>query len=224
MLAWENNEYIVKINVNQDAGKYAGMKKNSFGWSIDDRFTSDQYVEIQAAGWDLTSYIDSLTSGRGRDWIRINTSATRIHRGRLPATLAARVTRMPTSLVFPLIDIWLAENFDAFPSPKRHFLHELGHVVDNRIPKMGLIPHTIIGGGVADRLIEFLGGRPAGWRFCNGSAGLPARYHWQGLGSYGNHSTADYFAEAFSWLPYDLSKLPDRLVARWFKAEVFLIA
>ncbi|MGA9399192.1 MAG: hypothetical protein WBV22_13160 [Anaerolineaceae bacterium] len=177
---------------------------------------------IHYAGMDLEAFVDNINGGHGWEWIITNTHGTRIHRGGLPAIIAAQLTRLPTSLVFPLKDIWLAEHFDTFPSPKRHFLHELGHVIDNRLPKKGIFPHTIFGKGAADRLVINLGGKPSGLRFCNGSSGIPDQYHWWGTGVYGNHSTADYFAEGFSWLPYDPTKLPDPLVTGWFNSEIFL--
>jgi len=217
------NATAVKIDTEHKLGNIWVYMTNKYGWSIDNRFTPNQILLIQTAGMDLEAFVDSINGGRGREWIIAHTHGARIHRGGLPAAIAAQVTRLPTSLVFPSVDIWLAEYFDTFPSPKHHFLHELGHVVDNCSPSLGIIPHTIFGGGAADRLVIFLGGRPAGWRYTNGSSGIPVQYHWWGTGVYGNHSTADYFAEAFSWLPYDPVKLPDALVASWFNSGIFLV-
>lgn len=199
------------------------MVKNIYHWSLDERFTPDQMHQIQAAGLDLEIFINNMTGGRGREWIIARTQGTRVHRGGVPTKVAARFTGLPTSLVFPYNDIWLYENFDRFHMPKRHFLHELGHVVENRLPHKYPLLSTVFGGGVSDRLTHFLGGKPTGLRFMNGISGIPERFQWHGLGVYGNHATADYFAGAFSWLPYDMAALPDPLIAQWFTTEVLTI-
>ncbi|GEM_PF-4129609 len=192
-----------------------------FDWLVDDRFTPAQVSLILAAGTDLESWLNLAAGIPGLDWIRRHTGGARVHRGGLFTQIAARVTKSPISLVLPYRDIWLAENFDTFYQPKRHFLHELGHVVENRLPKATFLPPTIFGGGASDRLTCYLGGKPSGLRYANGNSGIPDRYRWHGAGSYGNNSTADYFAEAFSWLPYDLDALPDLMVADWFISEIF---
>ncbi len=197
------------------------MPTNRFAWSLDERFTLHQVGLIEAASHELESYLGGIIPGRAFEWILQHTRGTRIHRGGLLTKVAARINKLPTSLVLPYRDIWLWEDFDRFYLPKRHFLHELGHVVENNLPKKFLSPPTIFGGGASDRLIQFLGGKPAGLRYMNGTSGIQERYHWHGVGKYGNHATADYFAEAFSWLPYDMSALPDPLIAQWFKIEVF---
>ena len=198
------------------------MPINQFAWSIDDRFTLHQLELIEAASHDLEVYLGGIIPGRAVEWIRMHTRGTCIHRGGFFTKIAARINKLPTSLVLPYRDIWLWEDFDRFHLPKRHFLHELGHVLENNLPKKFFIPPTIFGGGASDRLTNFLGGKPAGLRYVNGTSGIPERFQWHGVGKYGNHATADYFAEAFSWLPYDLSALPDPLIAQWFKTEVFL--
>jgi hypothetical protein len=197
------------------------MNNNKYGWRIDIRFSLSQVSLIQSAGNDLEAYLDPLTGGFGWDWIMRHTRGARVHRGGLFTKLAARANKLPTSLVLPYCDIWLWEDFDRFRLPKRHFLHELGHVVENRLPKSFLPPPTIFGGGASDRLTRYLGGKPAGLRFINGTSGIPEHFHWRGAGIYGNHATADYFAEAFSWLPYDKNALPHALISEWFNREIF---
>ena len=194
---------------------------NTYGWSIDECFAPGQVSLILAAGADLEAYLNRVGGGLGRDWIMRHTGGARFHCGGLLTKIAARITRLLTSLVLPYHDIWLAECFDCFHLPKRHFLHELGHVVENRLPKSFLLPPTIFGGGASDRLTYYLGGKPSGFRYKNGACGIPERFHWHGAGEYGNNSTADYFAEALSWLPYDLTALPDPLIADWFNREIF---
>ena len=192
----------------------------SYDWSLDERFSPTQVSLILAAGVDLEAYLDRVRGASGRGWIMRHTGGARVHRGGLFTKIAARVTKSPTSLVLPYDDVWLAENFDTFYQPRRHFLHELGHVVENRLPKSVFLPPTIFGGGASDRLTRYLEGKPAGLRYTNGTCGIPERFKWHGAGEYGNNSTADYFAEALSWLPYDLTALPDPLVADWFKREI----
>jgi hypothetical protein len=198
------------------------MPVNRFEWWIDQRFTPHQVELIEAVSNDLESYLEGIMQGRAADWIRQHTAGMRIHQGGLFTQIAARITGLPTSLVLPYHDIWLWKDFDHFHLPERHVMHELGHVVENNLPKKFLSSPTIFGGGASDRLTCFLGGKPAGLRFMNGTSGIPERYQWHGLGKYGNHATADYFAEAFSWLPYDRRALPHPLVELWFKSEVFV--
>jgi hypothetical protein len=197
------------------------MPETIYPWSIDKHFTSHQVDMIISAAENLSGYLDEMTGGRGVEWVIRYTQGTRIHRGGAFTKIAAYINKLPTSLVLPYHDIWLWEDFDRFHLPKRHFLHELGHVVENNLPKSLLLPPTLFGGGASDRLTRFLGGKPAGLRFMNGTSGIPKRFQWRGAGIYGNHATADYFAEAFSWLPYDQAALPDPLIARWFKTEIF---
>jgi hypothetical protein len=194
---------------------------NSYNWSLGERFTPAQVSLILAAGADLETWLNLVSGISGRDWILRHTQGTRVHHGGLFTKIAARITKSPTSLVLPYRDIWLAEHFDTFYQPKRHFLHELGHVVENRLPKSVFLPPTIFGGGASDRLTRYLGGKLAGLRYRNGTCGIPERFKWHGAGEYGNNSTADYFAEALSWFPYDLTALPDPLIADWFKREIF---
>jgi len=117
-----------------------------FDWLVDDRFTPAQVSLILAAGTDLESWLNLAAGIPGLDWIRRHTGGARVHRGGLFTQIAARVTKSPISLVLPYRDIWLAENFDTFYQPKRHFLHELGHVVENRLPKATFLPPTILAG------------------------------------------------------------------------------
>ena len=133
------------------------MPINRFAWSLDERFTPHQVGLIEAASHELESYLGGIIPGRAFEWILQHTRGTRIHRGGLFTKIAARINKLPTSLVLPYRDIWLWEDFDRFYLPKRHFLHELGHVVENNLPKKFLSPPTIFGGGASDRLTQFPG-------------------------------------------------------------------
>jgi hypothetical protein len=197
------------------------MPENSFAWWLDRHFSVHQLNLINTAAADLAVCLDGMTAGRGQGWVASHTHGTRIHHGGLFTKIAARNTGLPTSIVLPYRDIWLWPDFDRFHLPKRHFLHELGHVVENNLPKSFLSPPTIFGGGASDRLTRFLGGKPVGLRYKNGTCGIQERFIWHGVGEYGNNSSADYFAEAFSWLPYNLAALPDALIAEWFINEIF---
>jgi hypothetical protein len=196
------------------------MPLERFGWKMDGRFTTVQVHLIEDAAEDLEMYLDDLNHGLGCEWIAEHTWGTRFHRGGLITKIAAHFTRLPTSLVFPDHDVWFWRDFDRFQHPKRHILHELGHVIENRLPRKRFLSPSIIGGGASDRLADYLGGKPSGLRFINGTCNLPRRFLWEGAGVYGNHSTADYFAEAFSWMPIDIGALPDPMVAEWFLSEI----
>jgi len=97
--------------------------------------------------------------------------------------------------------------------------HELGHVWDINSGN-GICPATWCGGGPADELTVYLGGDPGGTRWTNGTNGMP---QWLSdvHNGYGNHSTADYFAESFEWMlfylvnPNHTSYLPNTDVLNW---------
>jgi hypothetical protein len=85
-------------------------------------------------------------------------------------------------------------------------IHEFGHVLDNR-SKSSIGDASIFGGGAGDQLMNFINGKssgPLGIRAFGGVAYGENPFHgynveWPSKGntSYGNNSTADYFANTF---------------------------
>jgi hypothetical protein len=172
-----------------------------FAWRVDSAFGLAGLKTILEAGRALTWFIDGIQPGRGNTWVLAHSADTRFHCGGLPQRVVTRVKGgSATSVVLPFRDIWLAPDFHQSPFAVQHVLHELAHVIDNR-SRRGCLPAIWIGGGWGDALVEALGGHPKGLRWNNGTCGLPPPALWSmavNLG-YGNHSSADYFGEAFSW-------------------------
>jgi len=113
--------------------------------------------------------------------------------------------------------------FTASGVVKNTVAHELAHVWDINSGKEACAA-TWCGGGHADALAEYLGGEPGGIRWNNGTSGIPVNNSWDttlsGRG-YGNNSTADYFAEAFSWSIYDLAAVP-QVAFLWIQTIISL--
>jgi RHS repeat-associated protein len=205
------------VFVNRDS-----MKK-IFGWDVSKDFSISQIMKIYAAARDLEKYVDRLTNGHGLDWIRKYTAGTNIHHGGIPHDIATQVNhKQDTSIVLPYTDIWLDSTFQTDVNPKQYFLHELSHVIDNNLPKSGILPSTISGGGAADQLTLFLGGSPDGPRYDNGLSGIDSAYWWVGSGRSGNISTADYFAESLAWSVCNSSFVPSPLITSWIDSIIYL--
>lgn len=75
----------------------------------------------------------------------------------------------------------------------------------------------------AERTIP-TGGNPSGIRWINGDNGVQKGNQWLPTvkGGYGNTSSADYFAEAFSWTIVDASKVPSESIVNWINARIVL--
>ena len=120
---------------------------------------------------------------------------------------------------FPTKDVYLSNA----GINKNTITHELGHVLDISTGTP-ICPATWCGGGIADALIEFIGGAPSGIRWMNGTESVPAEAKWsyQETDGYGNTATAEYFGEAFRYLITDQTKLPNSMVEYWMKAIISL--
>lgn len=77
-------------------------------------------------------------------------------------------------------------------------------------------------GGVADALTKSVGGIPSGIRWINSTSSIPDRAKWSYTVNrgYGNNSTADYFADAFSYLVIDSAKMPNLSVRMWMESTI----
>ena len=76
-------------------------------------------------------------------------------------------------------------------------------------------------------LTKYVGGDPKNLRFINGTSSIPKDYQWDpnnSGGGYGNHSTADYFAESFGWMIYNSTSVPQSNIINWFHAVIVLQA
>ena len=64
------------------------------------------------------------------------------HLGGLPQWVISRVAAHAMSVVFPRRDVWLNKNFLTLPNPRHHIVHELAHVLDNRLGPKALPTRT----------------------------------------------------------------------------------
>lgn len=176
------------------------------------------------AGQSIGAMIERKLPGvNGDNWIRHYLGRAVIHRGGLPQKVVSLANNgADISLVFVNFHVWLYPRLFQTYKPERWFVHELVHVLDNEIRRYGVW----IGGGPSDELIVAMGGKPSGLRWGNGkslAATLPMGNLWavhnHGMSpKYGDNSSADYFAEAFTWLVYDESKIPENALVwmnRW---------
>jgi len=175
---------------------------------------------LYQTGLDLLAFADHCTKGLGKQWLRTKLSPLRLHLRGWPHRIASWVNHRPTSIVFPKAKIWLLPDLEQHHLRRPHIAHELAHVLDNRLAERRL-PSTIFGGGPADQLLRDLGGKPRGLRFANGVDSLDPELHWTANTGYGNRSSAEYFAEAFTWSIYDPTQLPSPALLEWVEKELF---
>ncbi len=191
-----------------------------FSWEVNATFSQRQLDLLYQTGLDLRSFVERCLPGMGKAWLLQKLAPLRVHLGGAPHALATWFNRQPTSIVFPRTNLWLVADFEQRANPRLHLVHELAHILDNRLAQRSL-PATIFGGGPADRLFRALGGQPRGARFANGVASLAPALRWTVNAGYGNRSSAEYFAEAFAWSIYDPSQLPSPALLEWMQTELF---
>lgn len=189
--------------------------QEKFGWKLVSDFTDREMQVMLEAGLSIAGMIERKLPGvNGDNWVRYYLGRAVIHRGGLPQKVVSMANNgADISLVFVNHHVWLYPRLFQSGRPERWFVHELAHVLDNEIRRFGVW----IGGGPSDELVEALGGRPKGLRWGNGKAlegSLPMgnlwTFHNHGVApKYGDNSTADYFAECFTWLIYDETKIPE---------------
>jgi len=203
----------------------AAQLEADYGWRTTSAFTEDHLALLLQAARNLRACADQMLDGGGLAWLHRHLTPVYFHLGGAPQAAVSWLVRKKMSLVFPQRDIWLARQFINMANPAQHIIHELAHVLDNRLAGRSL-PATFFGGGPADRLVLEMGGHPTGLRFANGTCGIPPANQWAPVsgGEYGNHSSADYFAEAFAWSLFYPLRLPSPVIVNWLKVNVFLAA
>lgn len=201
----------------------AAQLEAEYGWKTTSSFTADHLTLLLQAAGDLHAFADRMSDGAGLIWMRRWLSPVTFHLGGAPHVVASWFSKHPMSLVFPRRDVWLGRQFTGLTNPRQHIIHELAHVLDN-VQSGRRLPAVFFGGGPADRLALEMGGRPKGLRFSNGICGIPTENQWSPFagGGYGNHATAEYFAEAFVWSLYHPPHLPSPAIVNWLKANVFV--
>ncbi|MFO3796722.1 MAG: hypothetical protein ACK8QZ_05470, partial [Anaerolineales bacterium] len=213
--------------------------RKDYGWTPIGTFSQKELNLIAETGKDISTYVDTLSPGNGKAWVKSYLSAAIVH---WPAPLTAlgekygkkyellgaftRPMGLPGMVILP--HSWE----EGYANPKSMPLaHEFGHVWDARTGKVGwnvelgwnMPPIKIsvqgIVGGVADQLNTFIGGTVVeqnGSRFLDesGKNVIPDDYKWEKTdykfhNSYGDNSTADYLCETFNALIYQPDAIPN---------------
>ena len=199
------------------------LLQSEYGWRLAGALNETHLAVLLLAAQDLSGFAEAQAPGSGQIWMRRWLAPVHFHLGGLPQWLVSRVAAHAMSVVFPRRDVWLNKNFLTLPNPRHHIVHELVHVLDNRLGPKAL-PTAIFGGGPADRLMREMGGAPGGMRYSNGACGILPVNRWaeSAGGGYGNHASAEYFAETLAWAVYYPPNLPNPTMMNWLKANVFL--
>ncbi len=158
---------------------------HEFGWITQGEWDDDDLSEILKSGRDIRNFINSIIPGKGEAWMNKFMDGVTFNHGSLFGN--SFVTGSIVHLVDSISNRWIT--------------HELVHVYDNRSAEgMGNGGEALwFGGGNGDLMHLWLGGGlPQGLRFMNGTSFLPKKYQFSPSDGYGNHSTADYFAEVFA--------------------------
>jgi hypothetical protein len=181
--------------------------KEEFGWIVFSHWPLEELRAIYETGLAIRARLDKLTGGYGRAWMDYYMGGTRVYSG--------------VVIQFELGgDVYLKNDWMKI-DPEEWLAHELAHVADDRSGS-GICPATWCGGGTADMLAMAMGGDPGYPRWNNGDAGISPTSQYAS-GSYGNHSSADYFAETLRWMIFDESKaVPEAL--QWMKILIILQA
>ena len=186
-----------------------------FGWKVKPGFDDLELAQILAAGNDIGAMISRCFPGYdGKYWVWKNLGKAIFHKGGLPQKLVGWANKSDSiCLVFVNRHVWLSPKLFQLPGPKRWLVHELGHVLDNHFHSMGVW----FGGGPSDRLVEILGRRPKTLRWQNTKSlqqSIPSTCMWTIHNNnkppkYGDNSSADYFAECFTWMVYNEEYIPN---------------
>lgn len=198
--------------------------KKEFGWNLTSNFSQDQKKVIYEAGNAILAYLDEHTAGRGKAWMIKNVGKVNFFLGDLPQKVVTAANKgKPTSVTFIANGIWLEPTFEKGGNPIQHVIHEVAHVIDNAVGnRHDAVLSIWFGHGPSDALTKYLGGTPKGLRWKNGSSGIRNLSQWvttdpETQYGYGNHSTADYFAESFAWAIVEPSKIIQPQVEEWIK-------
>jgi hypothetical protein len=180
--------------------------KDTYDWNVADDFSEDELRKIRETAYDIESYVDGLTDGKGLAWMNKHLGGVSILHGGDERTSSS----WPWRHIY-LGKTWLSGYKDGgFWNPSQLFAHELGHTWD-----MSSGNYFGIGGGVGDDLMWAVWGDPRKslrvFRYeKSGDPAIPPGAYWdRGVNhGYGNGSVNDYAAEAFSWSIYNPNYLP----------------
>lgn len=169
--------------------------QEQYGWRINGEWTAEQLEILWQAGQAIQQGVEKIKGRSAKGWVRRYLPAVFAHKPQVAEVRALK----GKSFVFPRRRVWMGKGFENGHHPVRHVVHELGHVLDNRLGS--LLPATFIGGGPADQMLRQVGGQPerGGVRFRPNphyAAIVTPAEHWAD-GAYGNVSVSEDFAEAF---------------------------
>lgn len=206
------------------------LLQQNFGWTLGESITLNQSYIIHAAGLQIQSYVNVITHGNGQNW--------------MPKNLQGIYFSSDNPFASMGIDqkhILLAMSFDTSywgpnRTPNSMIIHEIGHVLDNKIGseykfQIGIqgialaIPPVISGNGPADWMIKFLGGHGSFPRYQGGVSFSDSTNLWKGHGDdllYGNNSSADYFANTLEFSVVSPSLVPPS-ARLWMNSFIFNI-
>lgn len=193
-----------------------------FGWRVRSDFDDDELELIIKAGERIAQFIDVEIPGYGgENWIIKNMGRAVLHKGGLPQWVVSKANHGANiSLVFLNDHVWLYPNIFATGSGQQWLIHELAHVLDNSWRRYSVW----FGNGPSDHLLEALGSKPSGLRWMNTDSVrkvVPQELLWHTKNNgkapkYGDNSSADYFAETFTWAIFNAEKIPPPALA-WLK-------
>uniref|UniRef100_A0A7C4PXQ2 RHS repeat-associated core domain-containing protein n=1 Tax=Bellilinea caldifistulae TaxID=360411 RepID=A0A7C4PXQ2_9CHLR len=207
--------------------------EHEFEWKIHGEWKLEQLFIVWNTAIFLRHSIATFRNDDGINWIRNYLGGTNFYLSIFDFSLAPNEK-----------SVFLPKNFENMlweGGVNGMILHELAHVLDNRIALESargariypsalkgngningvLIPAVIAGGGPADELYKFAGGTPEFLRF-RGGINTPIQNQFGINYSYGNNSSADYFAHAFMVSIIDYSNVPE--IARlWMKTYISLL-
>jgi hypothetical protein len=204
---------------------YKVTLRKKYNWNLIGNFSVAQQKVIWDAASALKAFLDKNTGRHGKAWLKENIGRVNFYRGGLPQKVVTAANGgKPTSVTFLSNGIWLELTFEKGGNPIQHVIHEVAHVIDNTV---GRHRHALLsiwfGHGPSDELSRFLGGNPRGLRWQNGTCGVPLPLCWPSNDpatqyGYGNHSSADFFAEAFSWTIINPYLVPSTIISSWINA------
>jgi hypothetical protein len=182
--------------------------RTQYGWRVAGRWNEAQLQALLKSGAAINDYVQGLKGYLPGSWLARFLPAVFRQKGPFNRIRALR----GNSFVFPFRDVWMQEGFENGPHPEWHIVHELGHVLDNRLG--GWMPSTFSGGGPADEMVRAVGGKPEKGRLRfrpmrNYAAIITPLESWL-QGGYGNTSVSEDFAETFSLTIFQPAQGPPR--------------
>jgi hypothetical protein len=204
------------------------MLLQKFGWNLGKSITLNQSYIIHAAGLQIQSFVNIITHGNGQSWMTKNLGGINFSSNNPFASMGIDSKH-----------IALYKDFDKTywgpnRTPNSMVIHEIGHVIDNKIGseyklQIGMqgvalaIPSVIGGNGPADWMMKFLDGQGSFPRYQGGVSFSNLANEWKGPGEdllYGNNSSADYFANTFEFSVLSPSLVPSS-ARLWMNSFIF---